>query len=139
MENSMNLKPLNDILVIKRIMDEQPRTSSGILLPPTEEAADTPYTGVVLAAGPGKPCTIQPAANVVDGALRAVVSGIVGAELTRRLETTQGVFAVLRGYEEVYDGAVRREGRLTFADVTLERGATQDRDLFDWFQDVAIT
>lgn len=25
------------------------------------------------------------------------------------------------------------------ADVTLERGATQDRDLFDWFQDVAIT
>ncbi len=30
-------------------------------------------------------------------------------------------------------------GRLTFADVTLERGATQDRDLFDWMQDVAIT
>ncbi len=30
-------------------------------------------------------------------------------------------------------------GRLTFADVTLERGATRDRDLFDWFQDVAIT
>ncbi len=30
-------------------------------------------------------------------------------------------------------------GRLTFADLTLERGATQDRDLFDWFQDVART
>jgi len=30
-------------------------------------------------------------------------------------------------------------GRLTFPDVTLERGVTQDRDLFDWFQDVAIT
>jgi phage tail-like protein len=30
-------------------------------------------------------------------------------------------------------------GRLTFADVTLERGASQDRDLFDWFQDVAVT
>ncbi len=29
--------------------------------------------------------------------------------------------------------------RLTFADVTLERGATEDRDLFDWFQDVALT
>ncbi len=29
-------------------------------------------------------------------------------------------------------------GRLTFADITLERGATQDRDLFDWMQDVAI-
>ena len=30
-------------------------------------------------------------------------------------------------------------GRLTFADVTLERGATVDQDLFKWFQDVAIT
>jgi phage tail-like protein len=30
-------------------------------------------------------------------------------------------------------------GRLTFPDVTLERGATQDRDLFDWMQEVAIT
>lgn len=30
-------------------------------------------------------------------------------------------------------------GRLTFSDITLERGATQDRDLFDWFQEVAIT
>jgi phage tail-like protein len=30
-------------------------------------------------------------------------------------------------------------GRLTFPDVTLERGATEDRDLFDWFQQVAST
>ena len=30
-------------------------------------------------------------------------------------------------------------GRLTYPDVTLERGATQDRDLFDWFQQVANT
>ena len=29
-------------------------------------------------------------------------------------------------------------GRLTFSDITLERGATQDRDLFNWMQDVAI-
>ena len=29
-------------------------------------------------------------------------------------------------------------GRLTFADVTLERGATVDEDLFKWFQDVAM-
>ena len=33
----------------------------------------------------------------------------------------------------------KSSGRLTFADVTLERGATLDRDLFDWLQDVAIT
>jgi phage tail-like protein len=29
-------------------------------------------------------------------------------------------------------------GRLTFSDVTLERGATQDTDLFSWFQDIAL-
>lgn len=28
-------------------------------------------------------------------------------------------------------------GRLKFADITLERGATKDQDLFDWFSDVA--
>jgi phage tail-like protein len=28
-------------------------------------------------------------------------------------------------------------GRLTFADVTLERGATEDQDLFDWLTEVA--
>ena len=28
-------------------------------------------------------------------------------------------------------------GRLTFSDVTLERGATLDRDLFNWFNEVA--
>ena len=30
-------------------------------------------------------------------------------------------------------------GRLTFSDVTLERGATQDKDLFDWFSEVVST
>ncbi len=30
-------------------------------------------------------------------------------------------------------------GRLTFADITLERGATKDKDLYDWFADVANT
>ena len=30
-------------------------------------------------------------------------------------------------------------GRLKFSDVTLERGATENHDLFDWFQDVAVT
>jgi phage tail-like protein len=44
---------------------------------------------------------------------------------------------------EYYEGGSlipnKSPGRLTFADVTLERGATQDRDLFDWFLDVADT
>jgi len=85
-------------------------------------------------------------------ALHALVSGIVGAELARRLETTQGMWAVLRGYEEVYDGAVRRAGRLTFADVQrllrpdtpdgawlLSRDAAAEARLFiDWRLDAQI-
>ncbi|HEY0946573.1 MAG TPA: UvrD-helicase domain-containing protein [Opitutaceae bacterium] len=50
-------------------------------------------------------------------ALVAVVAGIAGAEFARRLEMTRGLFAVLRGYERQYHDAVRRVGRLTFADV----------------------
>jgi len=50
-------------------------------------------------------------------ALRAVVAGIMGVELDRRLEMTRGIFAVLQGYERNYDDAVRRAGRLTFSDV----------------------
>lgn len=50
-------------------------------------------------------------------ALAAVVAGIAGAEIVRRLEMTRGLFAVLRGYERTYHDAVRRVGRLTFADV----------------------
>lgn len=85
-------------------------------------------------------------------ALRALVGGIVGAELARRLETTRGMFAVLRGYEEVYDGVVRRAGRLTFADVQrllrpdapagaplLSREAEAEARLFiDWRLDAQI-
>lgn len=42
---------------------------------------------------------------------------------------------------EHYEGGViipnKSPGRLSFADVTLERGATSDEDLFKWFEDVA--
>ena len=50
-------------------------------------------------------------------ALQALIAAVIGAELGRRLEMTRGIFAVLRGYEAVYHEAVRRQGRLTFADV----------------------
>lgn len=50
-------------------------------------------------------------------AMLAVVAAIAGEELRRRLEMTRGLFSVLRGYETVYHDAVRRGGRLTFADV----------------------
>lgn len=85
-------------------------------------------------------------------ALHDLVQGIVGAELARRLEVTQGIFAVLRGYEQVYDQAVRRAGRLTFADVQrllrpdtpdgarlLTREAAEEARLFiDWRLDAQI-
>jgi ATP-dependent helicase/nuclease subunit A len=85
-------------------------------------------------------------------ALRTLVSGIVGAELARRLETTQGIFAVLQAYEEVYDRAVRRAGRLTFADIQrllrpdtpdgarllTREAATEARLFIDWRLDTQI-
>jgi phage tail-like protein len=42
---------------------------------------------------------------------------------------------------QYYEGGAlipnKSPGRLSFADVTLERGATQDHDLFDWMEEVA--
>lgn len=49
--------------------------------------------------------------------LVTIVQHLVAAELTRRLETTQGIHAIVRSYEAVYHDAVRRRGSLTFADV----------------------
>lgn len=87
-----------------------------------------------------KKIPLDPAAGA---ALAAVVRLIAGAELTRKLEMTRGLFAVLDGYETVYDEAVRRAGRLTFADVQRQllpadapvlasRGAGEGRLLIDW-------
>jgi ATP-dependent exoDNAse (exonuclease V) beta subunit len=50
-------------------------------------------------------------------ALASLARSVVGAELGRRLEMTQGIHAVLRGYDWFYDEGVRRAGKLTFADV----------------------
>lgn len=50
-------------------------------------------------------------------ALVAFAEALIAAELRRRLETTKGLFALLRTYEQRYHDAVRRNGRMTFADV----------------------
>ena len=50
-------------------------------------------------------------------ALREIARHVVGGELVRRMEMTRGIHAVLRGYEDFYHDAVRRTGKLTFADV----------------------
>jgi ATP-dependent exoDNAse (exonuclease V) beta subunit len=51
------------------------------------------------------------------GELATIIKHLVCAEFVRRLETTRGIHAVLRGYEAVYHDAVRRSGKLTFGDV----------------------
>lgn len=68
-----NLKPINDLLVIRRIVEEQPRSHAGILLPPVEESSDTPYRGLVMAAGPGKPTKVSGAGKEVVHALAKLV------------------------------------------------------------------
>lgn len=50
-------------------------------------------------------------------ALDEVLQAVAGGELARRLETTRGIHAVLRGYEQTYHALVRRAGRLTFGDL----------------------
>lgn len=59
---------------------------------------------------------VEPAPALRD-ALIAVARTVVGLELTRRLAMTRGLYAVIGGYEEIYNRTIRRAGRLTFADV----------------------
>jgi chaperonin GroES len=47
----MNLRPLHDRVIIKRL-DNETKTASGIVIP--ENAAEKPDQGEVLAVGPGK-------------------------------------------------------------------------------------
>lgn len=81
--------------------------------------------------------------------LRETLRFVIGGELHRRLETTRGIFAVLQGYERFYGEAVRRAGRLTFADVqrllapgagapVLAQTAGEGRLLIDYRLDAAI-
>jgi len=47
----MNLRPLHDRVIVKRL-DQETKTASGIVIP--EAAAEKPDQGEVLAVGPGK-------------------------------------------------------------------------------------
>ena len=47
----MNLRPLHDRVIVKRL-DQETKTSSGIVIP--DAAAEKPDQGEVLAIGPGK-------------------------------------------------------------------------------------
>ena len=52
-------------------------------------------------------------------AIGEMISGVVAEEIEARLQRTQGVYQVLRAYEERYESQVRGQGRLGFADATL--------------------
>lgn len=47
----MNVKPLNDRVLVKRV-DAEEKTASGLYIP--ETAKDKPQEGIVIAVGPGK-------------------------------------------------------------------------------------
>ncbi|ABP35019.1 co-chaperone GroES [Polynucleobacter asymbioticus] len=47
----MNLRPLHDRVIIKRL-DQESKTASGIIIP--DAAAEKPDQGEILAVGPGK-------------------------------------------------------------------------------------
>jgi len=56
----MNIRPLHDRVIVKRV-EEETKTASGIVLPGS--AAEKPSQGVILAVGAGKPLdngTIRP-------------------------------------------------------------------------------
>ncbi len=82
-------------------------------------------------------------------ALNDVILAVAGGELSRRLETTRGIHAVLRGYEQTYHALVRRAGRLTFGDLqrllapvagapALSREDGDDRLFIDYRLDAEI-
>ena len=50
----MKLLPTNDLVLIRRHVTSDLTTPAGILLPPVEDSATTPYRGTVIFAGKGK-------------------------------------------------------------------------------------
>ena len=65
----------------------------------------------------------------VCGPLAVLARRIVGLELGRRMAVTQGIAAVLKLFDRLYDAEVRRAGRLTFAD--LQQLLSPDRAAAD--------
>src|SRR3982750_1974082 len=50
--NSMNIRPLYDRIVVKRIGEEEQKTSGGLIIP--DSAKEKPQEGEVVAVGKGK-------------------------------------------------------------------------------------
>ncbi|QRX83656.1 co-chaperone GroES [Glaciimonas sp. PAMC28666] len=96
----MNLRPLHDRLVVKRL-DIETKTASGIVLP--EAAAEKPDQGEVLAIGNGKiledgkvrPMAVKVGERVLFGKYAGQVVKVDGQELLILRE--EDIFAVVEG------------------------------------------
>ena len=69
----MNITLTNDLLLIRRLPDEEPVTAWGFVLPATDEHVDTPLRGLVLAAGPGRTPKLAPAGAAVVRSLERII------------------------------------------------------------------
>ncbi len=69
----MNIVPTNDLLIVQQLPDEDPETSWGFLLPPTEEHLNTPLRGKVIFAGNGRRPKMSGAGKDVVTCLQTLV------------------------------------------------------------------
>jgi len=94
----MNLRPLNDRVVIKRDA-KQTTTTGGIILVP--ETTETPDQGVIVAVGPGRrndtghliPISIKVGDRVIHGKYSGQTVKVEGGELLVMRE--EDIFAVI--------------------------------------------
>ena len=96
----MNLRPLHDRVIVKRL-DQETKTSSGIVIP--DNAAEKPDQGEVLAIGPGKrsdkgdvaPLAVQVGDRVLFGKYSGQTVKVDGEDLMVMRE--EDIMAVVEG------------------------------------------
>ena len=81
------IKPLEDVVVIRRLLDDDPMSPGGIILPTSEDAQETPYRGEVIAAGPGKHFPSSAADRELRAAARLLIAQPESHRAWARLRT----------------------------------------------------
>ena len=96
----MNLRPLHDRVIVKRL-DQETKTASGIVIP--DNAAEKPDQGEILAVGPGKrndkgdvsPLSVQIGDRVLFGKYSGQTVKVDGEDLMVMRE--EDIMAVVEG------------------------------------------
>lgn len=102
----MNIKLTQDLVLIRKLTNEAPKTSWGFELPPVEESNETPWRGEVVATGPGKLAKVSPAGRDVVDALQELVDAFKampnGGEGPRGISLVhwQSAIDALEGHDE---------------------------------------